>query len=468
MRDNKYIALTISLLVKVVLNLFVIFYIAKKVSITDFGSFSIAFIISSLITLFLDYGFNLKGLILTSKEKNEINIELSSMFFAKLVLAFIVVIFLGIFLLINEYDYSTKVIILILGISSIPNSFGIFILNNFKIVNRFNKEAQGYLIQGFALIICLLLMEAMSINNLLFYALALLLSRLLFFFFGIYCFLNTKYFTLIATNFRDILMSLNTSLPYAVHLILGSLIIYIDTFILSYLTDLYNVGLYQSGMRIIMSSLLISVIITDAFIPEISRNFSQRKMVTKKLAILSDFILIFTLLIAITLLFYQKSIILILFSVEHLLLQNYMLYIILIITLRYIGIVPGIILTSGNKQKIRANAVLLSILCSISLNFILIPLLGIKGAFISSLISHIILNSIYLFYTLKEVKFYNDISFPFIFSMVAVLLTINIVFFSDSKIFLLIAIIINIVTIFLYYIYRVNKKTDKDLIEVVI
>ena len=80
MRDNKYIALTISLLVKVVLNLFVIFYIAKKVSITDFGSFSIAFIISSLITLFLDYGFNLKGLILTSKEKNEINIELSSMF----------------------------------------------------------------------------------------------------------------------------------------------------------------------------------------------------------------------------------------------------------------------------------------------------------------------------------------------------------------------------------------------------
>ena len=52
--------------------------------------------------------------------------------------------------------------------------------------------------------------------------------------------------------------------------------------------------------------------------------------------------------------------------------------------------------------------------------------------------------------------------------MVAVLLTINIVFFSDSKIFLLIAIIINIVTIFLYYIYRVNKKTDKDLIEVVI
>ena len=468
MRNDKYFALTISLLVKIVLNLFVIFYIAKKVSITDFGSFSIAFIISSLITLFLDYGFNLKGLILTSKEENEINIELSSMLFAKLILAFIVLIFLGIFLLMNEYDYNTKVIVFILGISSIPNSFGIFFLNIFKIVDIFSKEAKGYLIQGFALMVCLLVMEIMDINNLLFYAIAILFARLGFFLFGIYCFLNSKYFTLIATNFTDALISLKTSFPYAVHLILGSLIIYIDTFILSYLTDLYNVGLYQSGMRIIMSSLLISVIITDAFIPEISRSYTQKKMVTKKLAILYDFIVTFTLLIAITLLFYQKSIILILFSKDHLLLQNYMLYIILIITLRYVGIVPGIILTSGNKQKIRANAALFSILCSVSLNFILIPLLGIEGAFISSLISHIILNSIYLFYSFKEVKFYNDVSFSFIFLMVVVLLTINIGFFSDSEGFLILSIMMNVVTIFLYYIYRLNKIGDKDLIEVVI
>lgn len=416
------------------------------------------------MTLFLDYGFNLRGLVLSKEVKDKINKELSSMLFAKLILTIILLIFMILFLFINNYDYNTKILILILGLSSIPNSFGIFFLNNFKIFGRFDKESLGYLIQGVSLIFCLSILEYLDINSLFYYSSVLLLSRFLFFLFGMKTFLGSEKFTIIRVDYQKAYTSLKTTFPYAVHLILSSIIIYIDTFILSYLTSLYNVGLYQSGMRMIMASLLISIIISDAFVPEISKIFKDRRRVTFRLGLLTDFLAVFSIIMGMTLYFYKETIILILFSREYLLLQNFIFYILLIITLRYIGIVPGIILTTGNKQKIRALGVLVSFVCSIILNFTLIPILGLEGAFISSLIAHIILNSIYLFYSAKEINFYNDISFLFIFFMLTIFIFINISFFNDSMSYFLVTIALNLLTIFLYYKYRIYKSSNNQLL----
>lgn len=460
--DKKYYSLTGSLLVKVLLNIFVIFYIAKKVAVSDFGIFSIAFIISSLITLCLDYGFNLKALKLTSSNRNQINKELSSMFLAKVIIMFVLIFCLIGFLSFSQYNYNTKLIIFILGISSLPNSFGIFFLNNFKIINRFNKEALGYLVQGSVLVVCLGVMEIYNSNSLIHYSLILLLARTFFFLFGLLSFLYSSYFKLYFQTFNDAIMSLKTASSYATHLILGALIVYIDTFILSFLTNFHDVGIYQSGMRIIMAALLVTVIVSDAFIPEISRIFKQKTVVAQKLAQLFDFILVFSFLIVVTLLFYYESIILLLFSEEYLILGKYIFYMVAIIFLRYIGVVPGIILTSGNKQEVRAKAVVYSILCSILLNFILIPRLGIEGAFIASLISHILLNAIYIFYAVRMVKFHKRLSLLFISLMLIILSSVHILFFHDANNFLFLSILINIFSLFVYYQCVVKSRRIVD------
>ena len=456
--EKKYYSLTTSLLVKVLLNIFVVFYIAKKVSVSDFGVFSIAFIISSLVTLCLDYGFNLKALQLTSKDSSQINQELSSMFLGKIIIMFVLIFCLFGFLVFSQYSYNTKLIILILALSSLPNSFGIFFLNNFKIINRFDKEAFGYLIQGSALVICLIIMEIYNSNNLIHYALILFIARVSFFLFGLFSFLYSQSFTLYIQGLNKAIISLRTASSYATHLILGALIIYIDTFILSFLTNFHDVGIYQSGMRIIMAALLVTVIISDAFIPEISRIFNEKIIVAKRLTQLFDSILVFSFLVVMTLLFYYESIVLILFSEEYLVLGEYIIYIISIIFLRYIGVVPGIILTSGNKQEIRAKAVVYSILCSILLNFALIPILGIEGAFISSLISHILLNTIYIFYAVQMVSFHKTISFVFIFLLLVIFSIIHSFIFSDTKNFLFLSILINIFSLFVYYQYIVKHR----------
>ena len=76
----------------------------------------------------------------------------------------------------------------------------------------------------------------------------------------------------------------------------------------------------------------------------------NKPVISKKLSNLFQFILFFSGLTLITIYFYKKTIILILFSKEYLVLEHFIVLIILIILLRYIGIVPGIILTSLGKQ----------------------------------------------------------------------------------------------------------------------
>ncbi|NNC50726.1 MAG: oligosaccharide flippase family protein [Flaviramulus sp.] len=454
--DKKYLFLSTSLFFKLLINVFVIFYIAKMVSVSNFGSFSLAFIVSSITTLCLDYGFNLRGLVLTSKTKEEVNVELSSMIFAKIIFSAIAILVFGLFFSLRQYDVTTNKVIGILAVSAIPTSFGNFYLNNFKIVNRFDKEAIGYIIQGSVLLFLLWLNHFYGKNDILYYAIILLISKIAYMFFGFFAF-RKGFFKSVTFDFKKAMGVIKTATPYGVHLILGASIIYIDTFILSFLSTLENVGLYQAGMRIIMASMLIAVIISDAFIPEISKMFENRSIVSKKLSTLFEFILLFSGLTLITIFFYKHTIILLLFSEDYLVLESSISLILLIILLRYVGIVPGIILTSYGKQIIRARAVVISIVFSIILNFILIPIYGMKGAFIASLVAHIVLNIIYVYFAHKTIIFTKNVS---IFLLIAIFLInsiLQLLFFSDSKVFLTVTIFLNALLIGVYLAFTSKK-----------
>lgn len=449
--EKKIFFLSTSLFFKLLINVFVIFYIAKMVSVSNFGSFSLAFIVASITTLFLDYGFNLKGLVLSSKTKEEVNEELSSMISSKIIISGIAIIGFGLFFLISQYDVTTNLVIAVLAVSAIPTSFGNFYLNNFKIINRFDKEAIGYIIQGSILLFLLGLNHFYGKNDIVYYAVILLIVRIFYMFYGFLAF-RKGFFKSFTFNFKKAIIAIKTATSYGIHLVLGASIIYIDTFILSFLSTLENVGLYQAGMRIIMASMLISVIISDAFIPEISKMFENRSFVSKKLSKLFEFVLLFSGLTSITIYFYKKTIILLLFSKEYLVLESSIILILFIILLRYLGIVPGIILTSYGKQRIRAKAVVISIVFSTIINFILIPIYGMKGAFIASFIAHIILNIIYVYFAHKTIIFTKNLSILLLIIIFLINFIFQFMFFSDTRLFFAETIILNVLLIIGYFV----------------
>ena len=458
--DKKYFFLGTSLFFKLLINVFVVFYIAKMVNVEEFGSFSLAFIISSIATLCLDYGFNLKSLILTSKTRKEINDELASMILSKLILTgFFGLIFL-IFYFMSTYESNTKEVITILVFSAIPASFGNFYLNNFKIINRFEKEAIGYIIQGSSLIVLLGINHFLGSNNIVNYAIILLIARLSYMIFGYWIFTKV-FFKSFSLDFKKALYGIKVATPFGIHLILGASIIYIDTFILSFLSSLEDVGLYQAGMRIIMASMLIAVIISDAYIPEISKIHRNIAFVSKKLSNLFQFILFFSLLTITLIYFYQSTIINLLFSQDYQPIKQSIFYILSIIFLRYIGIVPGIILTTFNKQSVRANAVFISIIISIIFNLILIPIYGIKGAFLASLIAHVILNTIYVYSALKNIYFLNMSCYVALVVLLIINFLVQLYLFKDSLTYLLITGVMYMILLGIYYIMLLNTKVSK-------
>ena len=232
-------------------------------------------------------------------------------------------------------------------------------------------------------------------------------ARCSYFLYGLIVFL-AKFPCKVEWNISRAIKEAKKSASFATHIILSSLIIHVDTLILSLLSDTSQVGLYQAGMRLIVASMLMAVIISDAFIPEISTLIDQKRKAYKKLSKLFDFVILFAILTVVSIYFYRKTIITFLFSEEYLILEGSLFLIVSIIMLRYVGIVPGIILTSYGKQRIRAIAVVASLIVSVILNIFLIPLLGIKGAFIASLAAHIILNLLYLIYSSRVITFYRS------------------------------------------------------------
>ena len=462
--DSRYFYLSITLLFKIGINILLIFYVAKNVSVTDFGAFSLAFLIYSLCVLFIDYGFNLKGLILNKIEVDKVNYEISSMILAKILLVLVLTVIMVFFFSQSNYNVDTNSYILILSLAAIPNSFGLFFLNKFKIINKYDKEAKGFFLQGFVLLLSVVIFTYFKKTGVLCFVFSILLSKIVFFIYGLFSYLNSDYFTFKMTGLNVAVKSIRYSFPFATHLILGALIIYIDTIVLSSLSNLSDVALYQSGMRIIMASLLVSVILSDAFIPIMSNLNNNTQKAQKIMLNLFELVLVFLILLVITLFYFKNTIILLLYSLDYVELERYFLYIIGIITLRYIGIVPGILLTSSGKQNIRAKAVIFSVVCSVILNYLFIPLFNIEGAFLSSFFAHLILNIIYLYYALKVVNFINFKYYNVLFMIFVFSFGLQYFLFSDSINFFITTIILNIVILIGYVFFiDIHKIFSHDI-----
>lgn len=411
-------------------------------------------------TLFLDYGFNLKSLVLSAQESSKTCDELWEMVNSKLILTVIFIIVGALFYLFSPYQGITLEMILILGISAIPNSFGNYFVNTFKVKNRYDIETKGYAIQLFSLLLFFFALEQFFVPDIFYYALGILFSKTCYFFFGFFVF-QFGFPRKIKFNYRSSIKAIWTTSSFAIHMILSALIIHVDTFILSLMSTLEQVGVYQAGMRMVMASMLVAVIISDAFIPEISGIIREKKKVSKKLSKLFEFIVLFALLTIITVFFYKETLILLLFSRDYLVLQDFIFIILSIITLRYIGIVPGIILTSFDKQRIRAEAVIGSIFLSIFFNIILIPRFGIQGAFMASLGAHIFLNIYYLYFSTRTLNFFNGFSFFLVAPLVFIDFLVQNVLFKDSLVFLITSVVFNLVLLLIYVkIQKIKKSTS--------
>jgi len=450
---SKFYFLFLTLFFKTVINFLLLFYIAKVVNVKEFGSFTLSFVVMTIGVLLIDYGYNLHSLVLDFKHKKEVSINISSIISGKFYISFtLVILFLPVLYFINLEEISKKVI-LILSLSAIPNSFGNFYFSLFKAKNNYKFEAIGFFLQGAFLIILLFLNHFFGSIDIITISLIVLFTKIIYF---IYSYLKFKkeFRIIFKLSLKNAFNSYVNSFNFGIHLILGTLILYVETLFLSYFSDMETIGYYQSGLRLIMAASLFGAIITDGFVPEIAKNKNQKKFITARMLNLFTFLGVFYFLLLLTLMFYFKTVLTVLFSSKFELIQSYSTYIILIIFCRAIGIVPGIILTSLGLQNIRAKAVSYSFLLSICLNIFLIPLYGLEGAFISFLSTNILLNIVYFYFGFKKINFIKLI-LPGVTLAIFLYGVLQFIFSEDNILYFSISIVFNLIILI---IIQINLK----------
>lgn len=451
---KKFYFLFLTLFFKTIINFLLLFYIAKVVNVAEFGSFSLSFVVMTIGILLIDYGYNLHSLVLDYSDKKEISKNISSIISGKFYFSLFLLLLSFPVLNFIPLDETSKKVIFILLFSAIPNSFGNFYFSLFKANNNYKLETTGFLLQGVLLIVLLAINHFFGNKNIITFSIIVLITKITYF---IYSFLQFKneFSIQFKLSLKKALRSYVKSFDYGVHLIFGTLILYVETLSLSYFSNIESVGYYQAGLRIIMAASLFGAIITDAFVPEISKKQNDKKFVVDKMLNLFSFLGVFYFLLLITLATYFNTIVNILFSNKFELIENYIVYIVLIILCRAIGIVPGVILTSMGLQKIRAKVAMYLLLLSIVLNVFLVPLYGLEGAFISFLSTNILLNLVYFYFGFREINFIKIRISYLIFILLAYTI-IHRFIFKDNFLHFCISILLNLIILFF-----VQKKLNK-------
>jgi len=378
--------------------------IARALGVEEFGRFMFALSFTGIFLIFVDYGFNLL-IVKEVSQKPEWLVNLARLIInAKIFLSVLLTVILFITLKVLKYPNETIIIVGILWLSSIFYSFGFFFNNVFRGLNQFQYETYPTIllnaIQFFVVVIFLMLgYKTLSV------AIAYLLARVFYFSYSAYL-LSSKVSKIpIDYNLSESIKSLKIALPYGIHAILATLYFQIDTVFLSYFKGNVEVGYYQAAMRILMATMIVYEVIVSAFFPVIGKYIKDDREKFEKYALLLNKIVIYTgLVLGIGVFLFSNPLINLLYGVKYENSVIIMQILSIVIFLRFLGAGYGLFMTVAEGQKFRAIGVSISVIVSVVFNLILIPKYGATGAAIASLITHMVLNSIYFYFSVRLTK----------------------------------------------------------------
>lgn len=395
---KKNISLSfITALSKLIGGIGILILLARFLSLSEFGMFTYILTITSSIILFVDYGFNIKLLIDIPRNNNliektiSIAILIKCLFFIFISSVILIVYYLDI-LEIEQFLLTSSVFIS-LFLFSINNTF----LSVFKSTNRYLLEMKIVVVDNILsfTLVCMALFFSEEIYLI---GIALVSAK------TISCILSYYYynqqFTLYFVDFRKQINEIRIGFPFAIHYIIGNIFLNIDTLILAYFVSQQDLGIYQSGIRLIIGSGVLLTIVNSIYLPLLSKE-AQLIDKTKELNL---YLIIIACLIAFPFLFFPETIILLIYGSEFLSAIELFRIFGIIIFLRIIGSSYGIILSISDKQIYRALALIISGFLICILDFWLIPRSDnmLLTASYVLLFSHIIITGIYMLISFKR------------------------------------------------------------------
>lgn len=406
----------------------IIVLISRHLGQEGLGSYSFLLSSMALIFIFSDLGlspFLTKNL---SSSRRNISYLLSSALFIKLILSALLI--LMVFLFKSYFLGFPFLLLFFVCLLQIFNK----LFSLFESVFRADISSKSFsMILIFERILALIgvYIGLVHFQNLFSVFLFLFISS--FMRFSISFFIFRNYIGFKKINFLKLYTLLKDAFPFLLIGLFGTIYVRIDSVILSFLTSLSDVGLYNSAYNIVLMFNFVPAIFLFFGFPILSKLFKKKTLVLDKFlnSLLNISILIlFPFVVFVT--FFGDHVLQIIYGFSTF--SSHFSFIILIVTELFVFavIILGQFLAAGGKQKNFALMTAVGALLNVALNFILIPFLGIVGAALATLLTYFVILLMLMKVVSKYIKFnLSNINLFLLFTLLFLLLSLF--FFSITS-----------------------------------
>ncbi|QWV95950.1 flippase [Geomonas nitrogeniifigens] len=394
---------TLSLALKVGTHAVLSIVLARVLGANEFGRFVFATTFTGIFLLIVDYSFNLQVVRQVANSPAETPEIVQRMLSAKLLLSFACTLIILLTLLVS-HSSETDTVILVLWLGVLCFSFGQFLNNVFKGVNKFELETYPMLLLNSALFLIVVLLLMLG-HDLVLIASGYTVARI--FYLGISYRCYRRHFGGLRFHLElgQGLKTLYELLPFGIYSILAVIYLQIDTIMLSYMQNDSQVGHYQAAMRIALATTLLSEIILSSFFPLVAKAIhSDPAEFRARTLLLNKYLLVIGAFLGATLAIFSDSIIDVLYGGGYAPSALLLRLLAVVVFLRFAGAGFGMIINISRNQRWCTIGVSISAVMNIILNCYAIPRHGAVGAAVVSIVTHLVLNSLYVIFAYRAVR----------------------------------------------------------------
>jgi O-antigen/teichoic acid export membrane protein len=431
--------------------------LARFIGIEKLGIYYLAILYIDIFYTLTNLGIDLFLTRELSVDHSNINKLYSQGFIFKIIVSFLSILLLMIIIILSPYPHQAKPVIiwssLIIIIDSINGLYGALFISKQLV----KYEALALIFEKIVTLIIILLICIHIKPDLFLIFTIFILVKLLAGLIRYSCqkkFICAKFSFF---NYHEFFDMLKKNVVYALTHLFSKIYLQIDILLLSYLSVMTSIGLYQASARLILGIMVIPQTLTVNLIPYIARNFIDNIHLVKKININTNRILIFISgIFFITFFIYSKELLVFLYGDDFSPASLVFKIMAVSIPFRFVSYLFEAILTSYNMQKERLKGVFFCAIINLILNFILIKYFDYLGAGIATLTTAILLTLIYLHYLLQKINFMIE--------MLKLILIFFIIFMVDKFLeieFTFISIIVSLIIYLVFsFISRMVLFTD--------
>jgi O-antigen/teichoic acid export membrane protein len=389
--------------------------IAKTLGAGDYGIWTQVSVTISLVITFAGLGLPLAMTRFLAAEKNNKEIQegfysiLSFVFLVTLIISFLLIIFSN--SIAKAFFNGDSRVVIITGLIILVWSLDSVCLNllmTFRQMRKYALFITADIYGQIGIIVCLVL-NGYGLFSIL---LSVLAIRLIIFF--ALFFLIKSQIGIKKPHFSRIKEYLSFALPTVPSQMSSWIVASSDRYVIGYFLGTASVGVYSAGYVIGTIPYMVAVVLSLVLTPALSKLYDEGRMNEVKTHL--SYSLKYLLAIAIPFVFGAAILakpVLSMFTTSEIAAEGYFIVPLIALGTLFVAtyVVIVYILVLVKKTKVIGATWILCALINLGLNILVVPLIGILGAAISTLISYALALGITVYYSLKEIRFNIEWSF---------------------------------------------------------